>query len=60
VECSACPQSVVYIEHGRVVILSRHQHRTHTNVFTAADLRKLAEILEAQGAACAKLEGEAA
>lgn len=59
--CAHCPMSYAYIESGRLVILSRHEHRTHTNSLTAADLRKLADILdESEKASCAMLKPEQA
>ena len=54
--CDACPLPFAYIEFGKLVILSRHESRTHTNTLTAVDLRKLADILDV----CAKIEDEAA
>lgn len=59
--CDACPLPFAYIEFGKLAVLSRHDGRTHTNTLTSADLRKLADILDADSAqSCAKLNNEAA
>jgi hypothetical protein len=44
--CSCCPDAYGYVERGRFVIQSRHQHRTHSNALTPDELRKLAQIIE--------------
>lgn len=60
VVCDACPLPYAYIEFGKLVILSRHDSRTHTNTLTAEDLRKMADILDAlNNQSCVKINAAA-
>lgn len=44
--CDCCKYPYAYLQAGKLVITSRHGSQQHTNTFTPADLRVLAEELE--------------
>jgi hypothetical protein len=44
--CGCCPLPFAYVAHGRLVITSRHDNKTHANALTPAQLRQIADDLE--------------
>lgn len=47
--CSCCFHATAYVQNGRLVITGRHGSQIHTNVMTAEDLEKLAQIVRVSG-----------
>jgi hypothetical protein len=44
--CGCCPLPIAYVQHGRLVITSRHDNKTHTNALTIEQLRELIAQME--------------
>lgn len=44
--CSCCRKPFAYLQHGRLVITSRHDSQTHTNTLSVHELRMVLVELE--------------